>query len=82
MSGARTSRLTKAVDQPFWEKSGVASGGRNVLIVARLTFRGNAMSPPPSVCRAEITVSSRVKESKLLSSISGSPARLFTGVAT
>ena len=60
------------VDQPLWLKSGVTSGGRNVLIVARLISRGNEISPPPSVCRAEMTVSIRVNESKLLSSISGS----------
>ena len=81
-SGAIANRSTMPVDQPLWLKSGVTSGGRNVLIVARLTSRGNAIRPPPSVCRAEITVSNRVNESKLFSSISGSPARLFTGVAT
>ena len=70
------------VDQPLWLKSGVTSGGRNVLIIARLISRGNRISPPPSVWRAETTVSTRVNESKLVSSMSGSPARLFTGVAT
>ena len=55
------------VDQPLWLKSGVVSGGRNVFIVACLTSRGNKISPPPSVCRAEMTVSRRVNESKLVS---------------
>ena len=37
-----------------------------MFIVARLISRGNRIRPPPSVCRADITVSTRVKESKLL----------------
>src|SRR5262245_50328032 len=81
-SGAIANRSTKPVDQPLWLKSGVASGGRNVDIEARLTSRGNEMSPPPNVWRVETMVSIRVKVSKLFSWISGSPGRLFTGDAT
>ena len=40
------------------------------------------MSAPLSTCLADITLSSRVNESKLRITTSGSSGRLFTGVAT
>jgi hypothetical protein len=75
-------RSTAPSDAPLWLTSGVTPRGRNVFIVAPLMRRGNTIKPPPRVCRADTTVSTRVKESKLLSSISGSSGRLLTGVVT
>ena len=67
---------------PFWLNSGVTSGGRNVFIVRCSILRGNITTRPPSVCRGDSTPSMRVNESKLVSPMSGSPGRLFTGSLT
>ncbi len=82
ISGAIAKRSTNPADSPLWLKSGVTSGGRNVFMDTRSTSRGKTTAPPPSVWREEITLSTRVKESKLRSVMSGSSGRLFTGVVT
>ena len=53
------------VATPLWLNSGVVSAGRNVFIVEFFTSRGNMINPPPSVCRGDRIVSTRVNESKL-----------------
>ena len=50
------------------------------LHIPRLMSRGNVMTPPPSMCCDETTVSNRVNESKLLTLISGSSGSDRTGV--
>src|SRR4029077_2518115 len=51
-------------------------------IVVPVIFRGNRITPPVSECLAEGTASTRVKESKLVTAVVGSPGKLRIGAAT
>ena len=80
--GEIANRSCTPSETPLWLKVGVASGGRNVFIVRRSIFLGNITTRPPRVWRGETTLSTRVKESKLVSRMSGWPGKLFTGSLT
>ena len=53
-----------------------------MFIVRCSILRGNMTTSPPRVCRAEITLSTRVNESKLVSRRSGSSGSHLTGSLT